>query len=89
MPHRAANTNASLTDHNASASRQDGRTSAHAVVVRIPAELLARIDEAVQQRDVRVPRHTWLLEAITEKLMRDEHSGLPAARAGRRRHGTE
>lgn len=41
------------------------------VVVRIPPALLERIDTAVEARPVPTPRHTWLLEAIVEKLERD------------------
>lgn len=42
-----------------------------ALSLRLPACLLARIDRAVQAREVKVPRHTWLLEAIAEKLQRE------------------
>jgi hypothetical protein len=41
------------------------------VVVRIPAHMLAGIEQARQARAVQIPRHTWLLEAIVEKLARD------------------
>jgi hypothetical protein len=44
---------------------------AASVVLRIPAETLARIDQAVQARRVKTPRHTWLLEAVMEKLDRE------------------
>jgi ethanolamine utilization microcompartment shell protein EutL len=44
---------------------------AAAVVLRIPAEAMARIDQAVQARRVKTPRHTWLLEAVMEKLDRE------------------
>ena len=40
------------------------------VLLNIPAALLGRIDEAVKGRPVRTPRHTWILEAILEKLER-------------------
>ena len=39
-----------------------------AVVLRIPANILKRVDAAVKARPIRTPRHTWLLEAIHEKL---------------------
>ena len=41
------------------------------VVLRIPADLLERIEGARAARSVRIPRHTWLLEAVAEKLERD------------------
>ena len=42
-----------------------------AVIVRIPAKMLADIDRSVKARKIRTPRHTWLLEAILEKLGRE------------------
>lgn len=41
------------------------------VVLRMPPHVLARIDQAVEARQVKVPRHTWLLEAVIEKLERE------------------
>jgi hypothetical protein len=42
------------------------------VVLRLPPDMLARVDEAVEARSVRIPRHTWLLEAVLEKLDREQ-----------------
>ncbi len=39
-----------------------------AVIVRVPAEMLSIIDERVGKRRIKTSRHTWLLEAILEKL---------------------
>ena len=36
--------------------------------LRLDAELIKRIDESRKKRVVPPPRHTWLLEAIHEKL---------------------
>lgn len=41
------------------------------VVLRIPPELLERVDAMLAERPIKVPRHQWLLEAIVEKLERD------------------
>jgi hypothetical protein len=41
------------------------------VVLRMPPDVLVRIDQAVEARRVRVPRHTWLMEAVIEKLERE------------------
>ena len=41
------------------------------VPVRIDATLLARIDRAVQAQPIKIPRNTWVLQAILEKLARD------------------
>jgi hypothetical protein len=40
------------------------------VVLRLPSEVLTRVDQVVKTRRVRVPRHTWLMEAVIEKLER-------------------
>ena len=41
------------------------------VSLRIPGPLAERLDNALQDRLIRVPRHTWILEAIVEKLDRE------------------
>ncbi|MEA2733518.1 MAG: hypothetical protein QOF70_7993 [Acetobacteraceae bacterium] len=41
------------------------------VVLRMPPDVLVRIDQAVEARRVKVPRHTWLMEAVIEKLERE------------------
>ena len=38
------------------------------VLLRIPAEMLDRVDEAAAGRAVPTSRTTWLLEAVHEKL---------------------
>ena len=38
------------------------------VLMRVPAPLLERIDHLLSARPVKIPRHTWILEAIVEKL---------------------
>ena len=50
-----------------------GKTGkAASVVLRIPADVMERVDRAVQARRIKTPRHTWLLEAIMEKLDREQ-----------------
>ena len=41
------------------------------VVLRLPPDVLTRVDRAVVARRVKVPRHTWLMEAVIEKLERE------------------
>ena len=41
------------------------------VSLRIPGALAERLDSALQGKLIRVPRHTWILEAIVEKLDRE------------------
>jgi len=50
---------------------------AAAVVLRVPADVMTRVDQAVQARRVKTPRHTWLLEAILEKLEREDPKPAP------------
>lgn len=38
------------------------------ILIRIPVEALKKIDEIVGAKKIKMPRHTWLLEAIFEKL---------------------
>jgi len=42
------------------------------VVLRVPNRLLKRIDQSLLSRPLKTPRHTWLLEAVLEKLEREE-----------------
>jgi len=45
------------------------------LTIRVPAELRDRIDERLAARQVRIPRNTWILEAVVEKLAREEQKG--------------
>jgi hypothetical protein len=53
-------------------TEKQGSSKAVPVTFRIPAKVLKQVDEAVQQRKIKIPRHTWLLEAVIEKLDRLE-----------------
>jgi hypothetical protein len=44
-----------------------------ALTVRVPKDTLDRIDALVRARPTRIPRHSWLLEAIYEKLFKEDH----------------
>ena len=35
-----------------------------AIVLRVPVNLLNKIDQAIDNRDINVSRNTWILEAI-------------------------
>jgi hypothetical protein len=41
------------------------------VILRVPEDVLERIDATVKARRIKTPRHTWLLEAVLEKLERE------------------
>ena len=43
-----------------------------AVTVRVPEPLLRRIDRYIEKRDVPISRNNWLLEAVVEKLDRQQ-----------------
>ena len=40
--------------------------------LRIPTPLLQRVDRLVSQRQPKISRHQWILEALLEKAKRDE-----------------
>ena len=42
------------------------------VQLRLSREMLDRIDQVLAERAVKVPRHTWFLEAIASKLATEE-----------------
>jgi len=42
-----------------------------AILLRIPPDLMARLEASLKGRPVKLPRHTWILEAIHEKLTRE------------------
>ena len=49
-----------------------GKPKMKLVQLRLSDELLSRIDKARGGRLVRVPRHTWFLEAILKQLSAEE-----------------
>lgn len=46
-----------------------------ALTVRVPRTVVSDIDQERQAGAVRVPRNTWILEAVMEKLDRERHNG--------------
>ena len=42
------------------------------VQLRLYPSQIAEIDDRISQRLVKIPRHTWILEAIAEKLCRED-----------------
>ncbi|WP_226782223.1 hypothetical protein [Oceaniglobus trochenteri] len=50
-----------------------------ALTVRVPRALVSNIDHERKARAVQVPRNTWILEAVVEKLDREKqgkHNGM-------------
>jgi hypothetical protein len=56
----------------AAAPADDGRATP--ILIRLPADMLGQLDRVLKARPVRLPRHTWILEAIHEKLSRETKS---------------
>ncbi len=50
----------------------EAESSEVALTVRVPRTTLERIDSLVRARPNKIPRHSWLLEAIYEKLYKEE-----------------
>lgn len=44
-----------------------------AMNLRIPGHLARLMDQALEQRTVRISKNTWILEAIAEKAQRELH----------------
>jgi hypothetical protein len=53
------------------AQRQDAELKEKPVILRVPEDVLERIDATVKARRIKTPRHTWLLEAVLEKLEKE------------------
>jgi hypothetical protein len=62
---------AEAPEHRRAQTADDAETVA--VILRLPREVLADVDRAVKSRRLRTPRHTWLLEAVLDKL--DQETG--------------
>ncbi len=63
----------SVAGENSLTSETDNAASGKekSVILRLSAETLQQIDRAVQLRRIKIPRHTWFLEAVMEKLDRE------------------
>ena len=59
-----------LINKGGSTPKHQAEADSTAVILRLPADMLAKVDAAVAARPIRTPRHTWILEAIHEKLQR-------------------
>ena len=54
------------------ASAKPEASGSTAVLLKIPAATLEAVDELVARRKVRTYRSTWLMEAIVEKVEREQ-----------------
>jgi hypothetical protein len=65
-----------LIEKGGSVSNEDTATNTKRIFnlqLRIDEELLSRIDKVLEERKIKTPRHTWLLEAVHEKLEREQN----------------
>lgn len=51
-----------------------------ALTVRVPRAVVSDIDRQCNDRLVRVPRNTWILEAVVEKLDRERRNAWSGTR---------
>ena len=61
---------AALIDRGGTAAREIATPENLAVALRIPGPLAERLTRALKDDMTRIPRHTWILQAIVEKLER-------------------
>jgi hypothetical protein len=67
-----------LIEKGGSAARQEKKNNKKQqkdivpISLRLPCEFSERIETVLEKRALKIPRHTWLLEAIVEKLEREE-----------------
>lgn len=61
----------------------DAEPKTTAFTIRLPGDLLQRVDTAVKKRPLKTPRHTWVLEAILEKLERESERKHEAIRTSK------
>lgn len=52
-------------------TKKAGKAKASPIVVRIPVAMLQKLDHTLKAQPIKKPRHTWILEAIAEKLNRE------------------
>lgn len=57
-----------LINKGGSVAAKNGERNTVPVILRVPEDILQKVDASVQARRIKTPRHTWLLEAILEKL---------------------
>ena len=55
----------------ATTTKPEPDTAPIAITLRVPPTLVAKIDTVITSRPIKTPRHTWLLEAVLEKLNRE------------------
>ncbi len=60
-----------LGDKDAQRARRPSKASTVSVLLRLPDDFVTKIDTCLQSRPIHTPLHTWILEAILDKLSKD------------------
>ena len=55
------------------AGPQTGDAVEKQVSLRIPQVMLVDIEKIINERTIRIPRHTWILNAMAEKIEREKN----------------
>jgi len=63
--------NALINKGGSTAESEPKREGEKPILIRVPTETLEEIDKIVASKKIKTPRHTWLLEAVFEKLERE------------------
>jgi hypothetical protein len=53
-------------------SSADSELKEKQLSLRVPIPIMDKIAASIKTRTIRIPRHTWILEAIIEKLSKEE-----------------
>ncbi len=56
-----------------SENQSDSESDIQPLKLRVPRELVKDIDHLLSQRKPKISRHTWILEALYEKVVRDSN----------------
>lgn len=51
-----------------SGKKKERSSEGKTILLRIPQDTLEKIDSVIDKRSIKIPRNTWLLEAIHEYL---------------------
>ena len=65
------NITALINKGGSTAEKTDEKPLEKPILIRVPSEIIEQIDSIVSSKKIKTPRHTWLLEAVFEKLERE------------------
>lgn len=60
-----------VIDKGGSVAKKKSNKNVEKILIRIPTELLSKVENALTTRPLKTPRNTWILEAILEKLEKE------------------